>query len=292
MAAVVYGNYEQSALDAQYDMRAAIPAFADFVVRWNEWSAEARRALPCTLDVVYGASDAEKLDIFHAPGDAPGPVQIFFHGGYWRAMDKSAYDYVARAFSPRGAVTIVPNYALCPTVDIDEIVRQCRAAIAWAWRNVARYGGDPARIHISGHSAGGHIVAMALKTDWEAFGVEADSPVAGVTAISGLYDLAPLRLSFLNEDLRMTLEQAARNSPLELGMPAAATPMILTVGADESDEFRRQTQTYVEAWRSAGHLCQHLEAEGRHHYTVLDAFEDASHPLGAAVLAQMGIGPG
>lgn len=289
MAKTVYREYDQAALDAQYNARAAVPAFDAFARRWELGSERAARELPCTLDVAYGESDAETMDIFHPVGGGPGPVLMFFHGGYWRSADKAWFRFLARPFVERGATVLLPNYGLCPSVDIDEIVRQCRASVIWTLRNAPAYGGDEARLFVSGHSAGGHIAAMMLATEWTDTDSVSPHPIKGITTISGLYDLEPLRLCFVNEDLRLTEESVARNSPTSLPLPDVLPPVIAAVGALESNEFRRQTVIYTERLRQTGDSPLHVEVAGHHHYSVLDAMANPDHPFGATVMQQIGL---
>lgn len=282
----VFRGYTQAELDAQYNARAAVPDFPAYAEKWAADSEALRRAGGATLDVAYGPSADETLDVFHARRPH-APVQIFFHGGYWRSMHKDAFSFVARPFVDAGALAIVVNYALCPAVDMDTLVAQCRRSIAWTHANAARLGGDPARIFVSGHSAGGHIIAMALATEWAAFGCPADV-VKGAWGLSGLYDLEAIRLTFLNSDLRLSPEQARRNSPV-LHVRRNPASLILSVGGLESAEFHRQTHDYAAAWRAAGNACDVLPAPGRNHYSALDAFADSGHALGRSALRQMGL---
>src|SRR5262249_42948034 len=169
-------------------------------------------------------------------GSRPAPVQVFVHGGYWMLLDKSDFSFVARPFHDAGAVSVVINYALIPTVDIDELVRQCRAAILSVHRNIAPLARGRERIFVSGHSAGGHLVAMLMSTDWPAFaGIPADV-IKGGAGLSGLYDLEPIRLSYLNDTLGLTTEVARRNSPVHLA-PARSGPLLLPVGGLEGPEY-------------------------------------------------------
>jgi arylformamidase len=286
MPPFVYREYSQQALDDQYNTRLTAPDFAQIFERWAGDSSQARQAGGTTLDVAFGASADETLDVFHAK--TPGaPIQIFFHGGYWRSMHKNDFAFLAPPFVAAGAIAVVPNYSLCPGVTMDTLIEQCRRAVDWAHKNARRIGGDPGRIHISGHSAGGHIVAMMLATDWAKRGLPAE-PIRGACAISGLYDLEPIRLSFLNVDVRLTPEMAARNSPIEI-MRRKAPPTILTLGALESAEFHRQTDRYEAVLRKAGTPVEVMDEAGLHHFTVLDAFFDGRHALGRAVLKQMGL---
>src|SRR6185295_14458485 len=231
MATPVFREYDQQALDAEYNNREKVKDSADWLSRYAIASAETRAALECRLDLVYGPHPGERLDVFPARGPS-APVHVFVHGGYWQRLDKSDSSFVARGLQPSGMAVVVINYALIPTVDMDELVRQCRASIVWVHRHAASFGGDPNRIFVSGHSAGGHLAAMLMSTDWSAFaGLPADVVKAGC-GISGLYDLEPIRLSYLNETLGLTMETARRNSPVHL-VPASAGPLLLPVGALE-----------------------------------------------------------
>src|SRR3990172_8660894 len=192
----------------------------------------------------------------------PAPVHVFVHGGYWHRMDKRDFSFVARGLVPAGAAVCTINYALIPTVDMDELVRQCRAAIVWVHANAASFGGDPDRITVSGHSAGGHLLAVAIATHWTALGAPADVLKAGC-GISGLYDLEPIRLCYLNEILGLSPEAARRHSPVH-GVPARAGPLSLAVGGLEGREYHRQTDDLAAAWRARGLVCDVLDLPGLH----------------------------
>ena len=253
--------------DAQYNNRGRIPEHLDILSAWAERSAAARAALRSELDVAYGPGPAERLDVF--PTAAPrAPVLVYIHGGYWRALDKKDASFVAPPFVAAGAMVVVPNYALCPAASIEEIVRQQRAALAWVWRHAASHGGDPSRIVVAGHSAGGHLAATMLATDWPAVepGLPADL-VKGALSLSGVFELEPLRHApFLAPDLRLDAVAAARLSPV--GFAAPKQPLYALVGGDESEEFLRQNAAIAAAWGAvAVPVCEAVP--GRHHMSVL-----------------------
>jgi len=253
--------------DAQYNNRARIPEHLAILREWDERSHHARASLACTLDVAYGNAPSERLDVFAPP--APGaPVLVYIHGGYWRALDKRDQSFVAPPFVAAGAMVVLPNYALCPAVRIDDIVLQLVQSLAWVWRHAAEYGGDRSRIVVTGHSAGGHLAAMMLACEWPA--VAPDLPadlVKGALAVSGVFELEPLRHApFLAADLALDAAAARRLSPAL--MPAPRGRLVAVVGAGESDEFKRQNAAIAAAWGPrAVPVCE--EVPGRHHMNVL-----------------------
>ena len=253
--------------DAQYNNRARIPEHLQILAEWAERSAAARAALPATLDIAYGRDPAERLDLF--PAATPrAPVLVYIHGGYWRALDKADASFIAPPFVAAGAAVVVTNYALCPAASIEEIVRQQREALAWVWRHAAELGGDAGRIVVAGHSAGGHLAAMMLATDWPAVDPRLPADlVKGALSLSGVFELEPLRHApFLASDLRLDAAAAERLSPIALAAPKR--PLFALVGGDESEEFLRQNTLIAETWGPAAvPVCEAVT--GRHHMSVL-----------------------
>lgn len=262
-------QYDETWLDAMYNNRALVPAYAIHFERWAQASQDAREAHANQCDIAYGDGPLESLDVF--PADKPGaPVVVFIHGGYWRSLDKSDHSFIAPAFKNEGACVLIPNYALCPAVTIPQIVMQMVKALAWAYRNARKYGGDPRRIVVVGHSAGGHLAAMLLSCVWPAYARDLPADlVKGAMSISGLYDLEPIRQTpFLQESLRLTPEQVALTSPAFFPRPPRGVLYTL-VGAEESAEFLRHNTLMQAAWgKSIVPVCESIP--GHNHFSVLE----------------------
>lgn len=277
---------DQAALDKAYNARGSVPDFDVYARGFVENSARARKTLKVVRDIAYGAHKDEVLDVF--PAGPKAPVHVFIHGGYWRMLTKEENSFVAEGLAPAGACTVVNTYSLLPGTSMDAIVRQCRATIAWAYRHIAEHGGDPNRIHISGHSAGGHLTAMMLATDWAGeYGLPADL-VKGATCLSGVYDLRPLTRAFTREWLQLSADQAFRNSPI-LHMPKHKCPVVMSVGGAEPDGFQAQHRAYKAALEAHGVTVTDVPAPGDDHFALGNRLMDRKHPLTQAMLKQMGL---
>ena len=278
-------------LDSMYNNRLLVPDHAAYFTRWAKASESARQQRPCQLDLAYGEQPGETLDIFPASGALPGkgaPVLVFIHGGYWRALDKADHSFIAPAFTQAGGCVVVLNYALCPSVTIPEIVRQMVKALAWTWRHIADHGGDPARITVAGHSAGGHLAAMLLACDWQAHAPDLPQAlVKNALSISGLYDLAPIRHTPFLQDLKLTPEQVRQASPVLLPPPPQGT-LYSVAGGDESEEFLRQNGLIAQAWGAKTvPVCESLA--GLNHFSILEALIEPGHRLHRLALELLGL---
>jgi arylformamidase len=275
----------QQELDDNYNQNSLVPDNGPYKERKVRESEKARATLKCILDVPYGPTLKEKLDIFPA-AQKGAPIQIFIHGGAWKSGNKSEVSYPAPVFHAAGANFIAVNFASVPDVMIEEQVRQCRAAIAWTYRNAASFGGDPERIFISGHSSGGHVTGMMVVTDWVGvYGLPADI-IKGAAPVSGMYDLEPVRHSWRNTYLHLDEERAQALSAIHQ-IPATRIPLVIGVGSGELPEFQRQNHAFVDAWRAAGQDCEFLVVEGKNHFDMGAEFGDPDSPIIKAILRQM-----
>ncbi|KQP21620.1 alpha/beta hydrolase [Pseudorhodoferax sp. Leaf267] len=258
--------------DAQYHTRAAIPEHPAILRHWTEASQGARAQLAGRLDLRYGPGQGELLDLF--PAARPNaPLLVYIHGGFWRALDKRDHSFIAQPFVQAGMSVILPNYALAPAVSIEHIVLQLVRAIVWIWREADMLGVDRSRIALAGHSAGGHLAAMLLACRWRDIERRMPAqPLRGALALSGLYELEPLRHApFLAPDLGLTEASARQLSPVLL--PAPQGPLLALVGGDESAEFQRQNALIRERWGEAVvPVCETVP--GRHHMNVLHELAD------------------
>jgi arylformamidase len=274
--------------DDQYDNRARIPEHPAILKNWSDSSARALERHSEMVEVSYGSDASERLDVF--PATAPGsPVLVYVHGGYWRALDKRAQSFIAPPFVEAGAMVVLPGYALCPAVTIEHIALQLVRALIWVHDHAAIFGGDPRRIVVAGHSAGGHLATLLLACHWQQVSPALPVDVVkGVLSISGLYDLEPLRHApFLAADLNLTAAAALRLSPAAMAAPQRGV-LAAVVGADESDEFLRQAALIVKAWGAQTVIaCEHVAH--RNHMNVLDGLADPESRTHRLALELLGL---
>ena len=277
----------QAEIDAQYNLGALLANPQQVFDGYSDLSAKTRKTLQCELDVRYGPTLDERLDVF--PAARPGsPILLFIHGGYWRAFSQREFSFVASGFVPHGVTVALSNYSLCPQVTINEITRQNRAVIAWLKQNGRRFNGDPGNIWVMGHSAGAQQAAMLLSTDWRAaYGLPADV-VKGGFAISGVYDLEPLRHSYLQPVLQLDHELIRRQSPMH-NIPRRAPPLQVHVGKGEPEEFRRQSRDFQRAWRAAGLPGNFYLRPGVDHFSIVHDLARPGSAYSARIRSAMGM---
>ena len=286
MSEIAYNGFRKDELEYQYNPRESVPEYPELAKRRAEASRKARSTLKSWLNVPYGGSPREVLDIYAADRPA-GPVLVYIHGGYWRTGSKDDNCNFAPAFVQRGATVVLVEYDLCPKVTVTDIVRQTRSAIAWVYRNIIRYSGNPSKLHVSGHSAGGHLTAMALAHDWEKEGMPRDL-IKGAVATSGVYDLDMVMQISVNEQVRMTPEIARENSPF-LHPLLSRCPVLIAVGGAEPKGWQRMSEDYFNYCKQRGMQAEYLVVPGANHYTMSEHMPDSGSPLTQAMLKQLGL---
>jgi arylformamidase len=269
---MLYRGMDRAALDAAYNNTAAvgIAKREEYVAGWVARSNALRKARPARLNEPYGEGARQRIDMFSC-GTPGAPTLVYIHGGYWQMNDKDPSAFVGEGLLPAGFNLALVEYTLAPAARLDQIVAEVRAAVAWVIAHAKEYGGDPARVFVSGHSAGGHLTAMAMN----------DRRVAGGIAISGIYDLEPIRLNYLNDKLGLDPAETERNSPMR-HLPSEAGPLVVTVGLGELPELVRQSEEYAAAWTKKGLHGRYLPVSKHDHFSIL---EELAQPQGVILKA-------
>lgn len=266
--------------EAEYNNRARVPDHEEIFLRWareaEDYRTEMLKAGRAELDLSYGDTPRQTIDIFSPQSAEEPPLAMFVHGGWWRSLEPSSFSQTARGLNAHGIAVAVAGYDLCPNVTIADIVEQIRRACAFLWQRYGR------RLFLYGHSAGGHLSAAMVATDWPSLypKAPADLVPAGY-AISGVFDLSPLTGLSVNQDLRLDAESARRLSPLSWPLPPDRT-FDAVVGALESSEFKRQSRALSDAWHKAGAQTRYEEVPGNH-FTVIDALAEPDSAMVARI---------
>lgn len=267
--------------EAEYNNRAHVPEHEQIFLGWardaENYRVDALKKGRAELELAYGDTPRQTLDLFMPQAGAAAPLALFVHGGYWRSLDRSLFSHVAGGLNARGIVVAVTGYDLCPIVTIADIIAQIRRVCLFLWQRLNR------RMLVYGWSAGGHLTACMVATDWQSLypKAPADLVPAGY-AISGLYDLQPLIKTSMNQDLRLDADSARRLSPLFWPL-AAGRVFDAVVGALELNEFRRQSQTVAQAWRQAGAQTHYEEIAGINHFTIVGTLADPASAMVARI---------
>jgi len=261
--------------EAQYNLRARHPEREDIYHSYAHRSARTRRRREARLDLRFGPKPSSVLDLFIPERTPSPPLLVFIHGGYWRALDKHGFSFIADAYLDRGVAVAMPNYTLAPRASVAEIVQEVCEAVSWLTARGPELGYDASRIVVSGHSAGGHMAARVICRD-QMPGLS--GRVRGYVGLSGLFDLAPLLRTSINRDLRMT-ESEARALGLYGGAALYRVPMLFAAGALETDGFRGQSLDFSQFCARQGHQVESLIVPRRNHFDLLNDFSSAEHAL-------------
>jgi acetyl esterase/lipase len=268
----LYRDMDRTALDAAYNNTAAVADSANFITDWDRRSAALKAERPAHLDLRYGPRERNRIDYF-AAGKAGAPVLAFVHGGYWQMRAKETFRFVAAGPLAHGIDVALIAYTLAPEATLREIVDEVNAALTWLGSNVQSLGGDADRICLSGWSAGGHLTAAGL----------GHPAVRGGIAISGIFDLEPIRLSYLNDRLGLQEEDVEPLSPIR-NLPRVSPPLFVAYGTSELPELQRQSREFAHARSEAGLPGRLVPLPGHNHFTILEELADPGGALTALVL--------
>jgi len=282
----IYKGFRPDEMEYQYNPRESVPEYPELAKVRAAQAKKVRDTAKSWLNVSYGESARQTLDIYAA--DRPGgPVLVYIHGGYWRSGSKEDNCNFVPTFTKRGATVVLVEYDLCPQVTVTDIVRQTRASIAWVAKNLMRYSGDPSRMFVSGHSAGGHLTAMALAHDWSKEGLSQDC-IKGAVATSGVFDLDMVMKISVQEQVRMTPETAKLNSPF-LNPAKVKCPLVVAVGSVEPQGWQQMSEDYFNYVKQQGMNAEYLVVPGANHYTMSEKLLDDTNPLTQAMINQLKI---
>ena len=265
-----------AALESEYDNRARVPEHPEIFARWKRDAAAYREAAMkaghAELGLSYGSTERQIIDLFYPAERNDAPLAMFIHGGYWRSLEPALFSHIARGLNAHGVTVAVVGYDLCPAVRVTDIIAQVQAASRFLWDRFGQ------RMLVYGHSAGGHLAACLVATDWSAFDASLPPDLTAVgMAASGVFDLTPLLQISMNNDLRMDAEEARRVSPLTWPIGADRTLDVIA-GAQDSGAFRGQSQQIAEAWKEAGANTRYEEMPGTNHFTIVDPLADPDSP--------------
>ncbi|KRV48161.1 hypothetical protein AQ490_26215 [Wenjunlia vitaminophila] len=274
---VGYMGFSRPDLDREYSPSSLVPSLSFYLHEYAELSAAARDEVKALPDLRYGSPPEARLDLFPVDG-GNSALQVFVHGGYWQELTKDESAFAAPDFVAAGVAFAALDYGLAPSYSLDEIVAMVRDAVAWLHTNAADFGIDPGRIHLSGSSAGAHLVAMAL------IGDDARR-IAGATLLSGVYDLEPLRHTYVNDALGLDADAALRNSPI-YHLPERLPPVVIARGEVETGEFVRQHETMTALLRQRTAVTE-ITCPRRNHFDIPYDLGNPHSALGRAVLDQI-----
>lgn len=280
----VYRDFDKDALWREYNIEAAVPSIEPYRKNNEALTEEMKRDLPCHVDLSYGSSPAEFLDIYPVQNSSElSPVFVFIHGGYWHLGSKNGSGYMAKCLTEKGVAVAPIDYGLAPDVSLDEIVRQARSSVAWLYHHGEQFGIDKDQIYVAGSSAGGHLAAMIIAPGWQQNFDVPEYLIKGAMLFSGLYDLEPLRHCEPHSWLKLDKDAAHRNSPLYT-LPTKKIPLVIAYGSEETIEFKRQSEAYGDAWGKMGYDCPVHELSDLNHFNLTSELANPNSFLTRQVL--------
>ena len=289
----VFLDYDQKALDDAYDQSVYAPNRDQLLARLARTSELMRQRIGQPERFAYGDAPIEQLDVYKTK-KPNAPINVFVHGGAWRAGSARDYGYPAEMHINAGAhfVALDFNNVLETAGDLMPMAEQVRRGIAWVYKNASRFGGDASRLYVSGTSSGAHLGGVAATTDWTKYGLP-EKPVRGYALCSGMYDLRGPRLSKRSSYVKFTDNVEEALSP-QRHIERINAPIVLIVGSLETPEFQRQSRDFADALTRAGKSAELIFAEGYNHFEIAETLGNPYGPMGRAVLALMRLnsGPG
>jgi arylformamidase len=283
----VWLDLTQDELDAAYDQIKYAPNQPQIVKRYASNSEAFRLRFATQQRFSYGDAAIEELDVY-STGVVGAPINIFIHGGAWRSGLAKDYGFLAELSINAGVNFVVPDFSWVQDVagNLEPIALQVRRAVAWVYRHAQKFGGDPGRIHITGHSSGAHLAAVLLATNWQKdFGLPAETLKSGLCC-SGIYELKPVRLSSRSSYVTLTEAIEESLSP-QRQVTHIVAPLIVAYGSLETPEFQRQARDFAAALQAAGKKVELVSAEGYNHFEVLETLANPYGVLGRVWLAHM-----
>ena len=283
MTEKVFLDYDDEQFDLQYDLTGKDDVDAYEAAYQHMSDVVTQSDIKAHYGIHYGAGANERLDVFPAASSG-APVHIFIHGGYWREGDMAPWRFVANGVVGNDITLVLPTYDVSKDTRIGAIVEQMRKALEWTYHNIADYGGNPENITVSGHSAGGHLAAMLMATDWSGRGLGNDK-IKGVVAISGLFDMEAIRCCrFLREfySINLTPKEVESLSPNRLA-PGTKCPLVLPVGENETEEYLRNTHLLADAWKNYGFPIKPMILPGHDHFSIMNELNDPASQLSTLI---------
>lgn len=280
---------ERSELEREYSPSSCAADWRSILDAYVARSQAARAARPDFASLQYGPEADEVLDIFLPhKRSGPVPVLLYIHGGYWQELSKDEHAFPALDVNANDIAYVAANYGLAPRVTLDRMIDRCRKAVAWLWREGGAFGLDVSAIHLAGCSAGAHLAAMTALAEWDAYGIDR-SPIGSITLLSGVFDLRPIPLTYINDALGMSAAQAVQWSPLVLidAFQGALPQTLIVHGDNEPSEFKRQSLEFAQALKRKGAKVDQHEIAGRNHFDLIFDLADARTQLGALTLRHL-----